>query len=395
MEMTNTIDDNDEDDPLVDNDNGPKVCLMKSDVPKIINNNNDENTQNSTSTNSIDTIELQWQNLTYEIIVKSSLKLSSNKDEECATNNQHYCDNRRRRLLQSLNGTIRTGEMTALIGPSGSGKTTLLECISGRNKLFNQGTINVCTAIDNRKSMDSIRLAYLSHTDTMMMILTVKETLLFASKLMASSYDSKNSQQQPEAKQITNHLITKLGLDSCKNIYVGRCSNGQQKRLSIALELLFSPTILLLDEPTSGLDSVACIQTIQLLRELANDHQQPIAIMLSIHQPTASMLKYFNNLYVMAMNGHCLYNGPSEMMVDYLAKFNLYCPTYHNPADFITEIGIGNLCDTNTIEQLISAQQQQRQPQESMRIISMKKIIQQSRSNGKSGIRQLYHLWLR
>ncbi|XP_075675664.1 ATP-binding cassette sub-family G member 1-like [Dermatophagoides pteronyssinus] len=403
--ITESIDNNNENDPLVDC-NGPKVYLMISsdDDHKIITQDNETDNNNVQNSTSIDTIELQWQNLIYEIIVKSSkLKNNNDNDTKCSTNQQHYYDNRRRRLLQSLNGTIRTGEITALIGPSGSGKTTLLECISGRNKQFNMGQVNVCTSIEqSQKSIESIRLAYLSHTDTMMMILTVKETLLFASKLMITSNSNfNNCDLNPflEANRITTNLIQKLGLDSCKNIYVGRCSNGQQKRVSIALELLFSPTILLLDEPTSGLDSIACINTIQLLRELADDYRQPIAIMLSIHQPTATMLKYFNNLYVMSMNGYCLYHGPSNQIVDYLAEFQINCPKYHNPADFITEIAIGNQCDTNQMELLISAtasHQQQQQPQESSkRIIPIRKIIQQSRSNGKSGIVQLYHLWLR
>ncbi|XP_075586305.1 ATP-binding cassette sub-family G member 1 [Dermatophagoides farinae] len=398
--IQNVEDEDEDDDSLVycnDNVGDPKICLVISYDDKITNNNDNQNDDDMIS---IGAIELQWQNLTFEIINKSVGKFKTNVPDSGTANHQYYRDHRRRRLLQSLNGSIRTGEMTALIGPSGSGKTTLLECISGRNKL-SQGMINVCTTttIVNKKLTESIRLAYLSHSDTMMMILTVQETLLFASKLMTSHDDCK----QLEAKQITNNLITKLGLESCKNIYVGRCSNGQQKRLSIALELLFSPTILLLDEPTSGLDSVACFQTIRLLRELADDHQQPIAIMLSIHQPTASMLKYFDNLYVMAMDGHCLYRGPSNQMVDYLAANNLQCPTYHNPADFIVEIGVGNLCDMNTVERLIMAAKAQQQPQESMvggKMIPIKKIIQQSRSitnefNIRQSMQQFFQLWLR
>lgn len=124
----------------------------------------------------------------------------------------------------------------------------------------------------------------------------------------------------------------------CKNVKAENCSGGQQKRLSIALELIHSPTILILDEPTSGLDSVSCLQCVKLLRNLAHNPEAPMAIAASIHQPTARILQNFDRLYVLAVNGQCIYDGPTDRLVSYLSKFNLTCPTYHNPADFVVEI---------------------------------------------------------
>ena len=135
-----------------------------------------------------------------------------------------------------------------------------------------------------------------------------------------------------------NSIIRKLGIESCQNVRAENCSGGQQKRLSIALELIASPTILMLDEPTSGLDSVSCLQCVRLLRDLAHNPEQPMAIAASIHQPTARILQNFDRLYVIAVNGQCLYDGPTDQLISYLARYNLTCPTYHNPADFVVEI---------------------------------------------------------
>lgn len=49
-------------------------------------------------------------------------------------------------------------------------------------------------------------------------------------------------------------MISSLGLTGKENTLIKNLSGGEKRRLSIALELLFSPKVLILDEPTSGLD---------------------------------------------------------------------------------------------------------------------------------------------
>jgi ATP-binding cassette, subfamily G (WHITE), member 1 len=111
-------------------------------------------------------------------------------------------------------------------------------------------------------------------------------------------------------------------------------SGGEQKRLTIALEIIDNPPILYLDEPTTGLDSSTSVQCIRLLKKLAREDR---TIVCSIHTPSALMLEVFDHLYVLA-DGFCIYQGSVGNIVTFLKELDLACPSNHNPADFLIEI---------------------------------------------------------
>ncbi|CAG2172073.1 unnamed protein product, partial [Oppiella nova] len=87
------------------------------------------------------------------------------------------------------------------------------------------------------------------------------------------------------------------------------CSGGEHKRIAIACELTahIKPNMLCIDEPTSGLDSSAALVMINCLKVLSRRHG--MTIIASIHQPNNDLFHMFDNIYVLAKGGHCLYDG--------------------------------------------------------------------------------------
>ena len=134
-------------------------------------------------------------------------------------------------------------------------------------------------------------------------LLTVQETFLFASKLI--NFEDINF----DHKEAADRLITRFGLEPITHTKVKRCSGGQQKRLSIALEVLSLPNILILDEPTTGLDSPSCRHIMDIMRELVSDKNNPIAVLATIHQPSVKLFNSFDRTYVLSAMGECVYNG--------------------------------------------------------------------------------------
>jgi ABC-type multidrug transport system ATPase subunit len=89
--------------------------------------------------------------------------------------------------------------------------------------------------------------------DILLPELSVHETLTFAAELRLPQSDTRE-----EREETVESVMTELGLGECRNVRIGSVekvgiSGGQRRRVSIGLELLTDPSILLLDEPTSGL----------------------------------------------------------------------------------------------------------------------------------------------
>jgi ABC-type multidrug transport system ATPase subunit len=152
-------------------------------------------------------------------------------------------------ILNYLNGSLEFETITALMGPNGSGKTILLKCLNGSNKscLGKETKIYLSTE-------EKIRTCFISQdpNDHLLKGLEVKESLIYASKLKNS-----DSGVEVDHEMNANNLMTELMINITANTVVENISGGQQKRLSIALELTSTkkPNILFIDEPTSGLDS--------------------------------------------------------------------------------------------------------------------------------------------
>jgi ABC-type multidrug transport system ATPase subunit len=161
-------------------------------------------------------------------------------------------------LLGSVDLTLHPGELCALIGPSGAGKSTLLKVLLGIREA-DGGTVRLGAGTPGAAGP----VGYVPQRDALHDGLTVERTLHHAARLRLPGAP------EGERKNRILHALGDVGLSDRRDLRVGKLSGGQQKRVSVALELLTSPGLLILDEPTSGLDPGLEAQLMALFAALA------------------------------------------------------------------------------------------------------------------------------
>uniref|UniRef100_A0A8C3SKT2 ATP-binding cassette sub-family G member 8 n=1 Tax=Chelydra serpentina TaxID=8475 RepID=A0A8C3SKT2_CHESE len=237
--------------------------------------------------------------------------------------------------IQNLNFKVQSGQMLAIIGSSACGKTSLLDVITCRDQ---SGKIKSGQIIINGKpsthQLVKKCVAHVRQDDRLLPSLTVKETLSFVAKLRLP----KTFSDAQREKRVEN-VIAELRLRQCANTRVGNeyirgVSGGERRRVSIGVQLLWNPGILILDEPTSGLDSFTAHNLVITLSRLARGNR---LVLLSVHQPRSDIFQLFDLVLLMTA-GTTIYCGTARDMVQYFTEIGYPCPKYSNPADFYVDL---------------------------------------------------------
>lgn len=246
-----------------------------------------------------------------------------------------------RKILNSINVVFKPGMINAIMGPSGSGKSTLLNLISGRvksslfTKFTNKGTIYF-NGYKITEVMFKNICSYVSQDDDHLLAkLTVKETFDYAAKLRLHNL----TPLQRELK--VNELIRSLGLKHCENTIIGNefikgISGGEKRRVTMGIQLLNDPPIILLDEPTSGLDSFTSATILQILENLCIENKK--TVILTIHQPRSDLFTNFGNVLLLAKGGRVGFNGSPKEMIQYFSTLGYHCPPLTNIADYFLDL---------------------------------------------------------
>ncbi|KAL5504214.1 ADP1 [Sanghuangporus vaninii] len=240
-----------------------------------------------------------------------------------------------RTILSDITGCVKPGQVMAIMGASGAGKTTFLDILARKSK---RGIVGGNIKVNGREVTDSEFkrfVGFVDQEDTLMSTLTVYETVLHSALLRLP-----RDMSLAAKKYRTLETMNELGILGIRDMRIGDSSHrsisgGEKRRVSIACELVTSPSILFLDEPTSGLDAYNAFNVIDSLVSLARNYNR--TVIFTIHQPRSNIVALFDQLLLLAQ-GRMVYSGDVSRCHEFLADAGRACPPGFNLADYLIDL---------------------------------------------------------
>ena len=173
--------------------------------------------------------------------------------------------------INDLSLNIQDGEFICMIGANGSGKSTLLNCLSGAI-LCEKGNIvmddkDITLSLQHERASD---IGYLFQ-DPMAGTaphMTIEENLALAAK--SGGWLSRISAKDRELFRKKLESLN-MGLENKLKMEVGVLSGGMRQALTLIMNTICRPKLLLLDEHTAALDPQSAEKILQLTEKTVEE----------------------------------------------------------------------------------------------------------------------------
>ncbi len=219
----------------------------------------------------------------------------------------------KRRVVNSVSLSVKSGEVVGLLGPNGAGKTTtfymtigLVRPDKGRVLLDEEDITDLPMYQRARKGV-----GYLPQETSIFRKLTVKQNLMAILEILP--IDS------AEREHRADMLLEELGIKHLQKQKANVLSGGEKRRLEISRALATNPSFMLLDEPFAGIDPLAVNDIKNIIGHLK---RRGIGVLISDHN-VRETLGACDNAYIL-VDGKVLECGPPDQIAASQAVVQAY-----------------------------------------------------------------------
>ena len=208
-----------------------------------------------------------------------------------------------RKVVDTVNLTVRSGEIVGLLGPNGAGKTTSFYMVACLVRPDN-GTVNFCGQDVSGLPMHlraRLGMGYLPQEESIFRKLTVQENLM-------SILETRKDLTRKEQREKADELLERFNITKLRKSQAIQLSGGEKRRLTIARALASNPKLLMLDEPFAGVDPIA-VQDIQHIVASLRE-TDGLSILITDHN-VRETLGIVDRAYIL-FEGHVIKEGNAQ-----------------------------------------------------------------------------------
>ncbi|MFI6484699.1 ABC transporter ATP-binding protein [Nonomuraea sp. NPDC050663] len=207
--------------------------------------------------------------------------------------------------------SLSTGRITALVGPNGSGKSTLLRALARLHRpqagdvRLGDGT----SALGLSARDFARRVTLLSQSRPTPTGVRVCDVVGYG----RHPYRGRWRTGDPDGERAIARAMELTGVGTMAERAVDELSGGEMQRVWLATCLAQDTRVLLLDEPTNHLDLRYQVELLELVRDLADNHDVAVGVVLHDLNQAAEIA----DRVVLLHHGRVLADGtPAEVLTE-------------------------------------------------------------------------------
>jgi energy-coupling factor transport system ATP-binding protein len=182
--------------------------------------------------------------------------------------------------IHNISFSAAKGELLLLAGASGCGKTTLIRCINGLVPRSYKGELSGKILVNGQDTSGML----LSHISQMVgTVLQDPERQILGTKVINEVAFGLENMSLPRAEiiQRADEALEQLNIMRLRNRETFHLSGGEKQKVALAGVLAMKPSVLLLDEPLASLDPASAQETLDMVRQLAD---QGLTVLMVEHR---------------------------------------------------------------------------------------------------------------
>jgi len=211
--------------------------------------------------------------------------------------------------VAGVNLRVRSNTVHSVIGPNGAGKTTLFHALTGTVPLTSGSIVLNGADVSGMADYERVQLgmARSFQVTSLFLGLTVRENLRLAAQGVQprkAFYLWSGADLDKDHAELTESILSRLGLSASIDHIAGQLSHGQQRRLEVGMALAAKPKIIFLDEPTSGMG----IDDIDAMKAIIHGLRKDLTVVLIEHN--MGIVMDISDVITVMQSGKVLVEGP-------------------------------------------------------------------------------------
>ncbi|MCJ7723654.1 MAG: energy-coupling factor ABC transporter ATP-binding protein, partial [Anaerolineales bacterium] len=213
--------------------------------------------------------------------------------------------------IRKISFDVKQGEILLIAGASGCGKTTLIRCINGLIPRSYKGELNGSVLIfgEETKRWPLSRISQKIGT-----VLQDPERQILGTKVLNEvAFGLENlGLPREEIIQRADEALDFIKISDLRDRETFNLSGGEKQKVALAGVLAMRPSILLLDEPLASLDPASALETLDMVRMLADEGM----MVLMVEHRVEDVLRIKPNRIIFMSNGEIRYLGNIKGLVN-------------------------------------------------------------------------------